>query len=215
MYQSEQINELATALCKCQSEMQFAVKDSKNPHFNSRYADLSAVWDAVREPLTKNNLCVTQTVQFIDGKTVLVSMLMHNSGQWIKSYLPIKTDKDTCQGWGSGITYARRYSLAALVGCVQDDDDGNAAEPDANSKKKPKESKASKEEKEEDDTPPTEKELDDLMKLKAKCDPNYTLNIDSWLNSKGINGIKNITNRQTYKSVLNGLTLNEKSYNKK
>ncbi len=122
MNHSENINELATALSKCQSELTFAVKDSTNPFHKSKYADLTSVWDSIRQPLTKNGLCVVQTVEIQGDTPVLVSILMHSSGQWVKSYLPILNAAKTSQGQGSGITYARRYALAALVGCVQDDD---------------------------------------------------------------------------------------------
>jgi len=135
---SENINELAVALSKAQSEMSFAAKDSTNPHFKSKYADLSDVWDAIRQPLTKHGLSVTQLVDIHDGKPVLISLLMHSSGQWIKSTIPIINANNTSQGQGAGITYVRRYSLAALVGCVQDDDDGQSSMPKQQSKAAPK-----------------------------------------------------------------------------
>jgi len=132
MSHSENINEIAKALALCQGEMSFASKDSLNPHFKSRYADLSAVWDAIREPLSKHGLSVTQIVDIADGKPILISMLMHASGQWIKSTIPVINANNTSQGQGSGLTYARRYALAALVGCVQDDDDGQESMPKNN-----------------------------------------------------------------------------------
>jgi hypothetical protein len=135
MNHSEQINELATALAKCQGEMSFAAKDSLNPHFKSRYADLSAVWDAIREPMSKHGLSVSQLVDIHNDKPVLVSILMHTSGQWLKSVIPILNANNTSQGQGAGITYVRRYALAALVGCVQDDDDGETASKPAPQKK--------------------------------------------------------------------------------
>lgn len=203
MYQSESINELATALCKCQAEMSFAVKDSTNPAFRSNYASLSAVWDAIREPMTKNGLSISQTIQIIEGKTTLVTILMHISGQWIKSLLPIKTDKDTCQGWGSGITYARRYSLAAIIGCVQDDDDGNDAEP--KEKKKSYEKKENNEPKDQNQAPPTDAEINSLIKLKDRCKPEYIENIEAWLKTKGISSFAGIKNRHIYETILNGM----------
>lgn len=133
---SENINEIATALAKCQGEMSFASKDSLNPHFKSRYADLSAVWDAIREPLSKHGLSVSQIIDVIEGKPILISMLMHTSGQWIKSIIPVINANNTSQGQGSGLTYARRYALAALVGCVQDDDDGQESMPKNGNKQK-------------------------------------------------------------------------------
>ena len=139
MNHSENINEIAKALALCQGEMSFASKDSLNPHFKSRYADLSAVWDAIREPLSKHGLSVTQIVDIADGKPILISMLMHASGQWIKSVIPVINANNTSQGQGSGLTYARRYALAALVGCVQDDDDGQESMPKNGNKSKKEE----------------------------------------------------------------------------
>lgn len=126
--QSENINELATALSKAQSEISPAIKDSNNPFFKSKYADLSSIWNACREPLTKNGLSILQTMDIKEGAQVLVTTLAHSSGQWVRSYLPILNEKNNAQGLGSAITYNRRYALSAIVGIICDeDDDGNAA----------------------------------------------------------------------------------------
>src|SRR5438105_2601262 len=126
--QSENINELATALSKAQSEITPALKDSNNPFFKSKYADLESVWNACRGPLTKHGLCVMQSIMYIEGQMTLVSTLAHNSGQFIRSFAPILSAKMDAQGVGSAISYFRRYSLAALVGVVQSDDDGEGAQ---------------------------------------------------------------------------------------
>lgn len=105
-----------------------AKKDSSNPFFKSKYADLHAVLEAVREPLSKNGLCVSQTIEVCDsGLQVVRTTLGHESGQYIGGVCPIINTKGDAQGMGSAITYARRYSLAAIVGIAQMDDDGNAA----------------------------------------------------------------------------------------
>jgi hypothetical protein len=127
MNQSENINELAMALSKAQGEITPAIKDSANPFFKSKYADLTSVWAACREPLTKHGLAVTQTMVEQDGKLILITMLLHASGQWIKSFLPIVTQKPDAQSLGAAITYMRRFSLSALVGICPEDDDGNIA----------------------------------------------------------------------------------------
>ena len=128
MNQSEQINELATALAKAQAEIQPAIKDSTNPFFKSKYADLSSIWNACKTPLTKNGLSVLQTTDQKEGQLVLLTTLVHSSGQWVRSCLPIISAKQDAQSIGSAITYMRRYSLSALVGVTSDeDDDGNAA----------------------------------------------------------------------------------------
>lgn len=124
---SESIKEIATALAKAQAKIQHASKDSTNPHFNSKYADLASVLDACREPLSENSLSVIQSPQRIEGAWILVTRLMHTSGEWLEGYCPILSTKTDAQGFGSGLTYARRYGLSAMVGVAQDDDDGNAA----------------------------------------------------------------------------------------
>lgn len=124
---SEQINELAAALAKAQGEMTGAIKDTANLFFKSKYADLAAVLDACRNPLSKNGLAVTQTLDYGASGVSLVTTLMHSSGQWTSSTLPVNPVKDDPQGLGSCITYMRRYALAAIVGVAQVDDDGHAA----------------------------------------------------------------------------------------
>ena len=128
MNQSESIAALAAALSKAQASITGALKDSANPFFKSKYADLASCWDACRKPLTDNGLAVIQTIKAGEGRAVLVTTLCHASGEWIKSYCPILTKDDSPQGQGSGITYARRYALAAMVGLAQIDDDAEAAQ---------------------------------------------------------------------------------------
>lgn len=124
----EQLGELATALSLAQSEMKGAVKDATNPFFKSRYADLESVWSACRESLAKNGLSVTQTMGFIpEAGPTLITTLLHSSGQWLSGEQPIMAKGLTPQELGSAITYARRYGLAAIVGIVQVDDDGEGA----------------------------------------------------------------------------------------
>lgn len=124
---SDSVAALAAALAKAQGVMSHASKDAQNPHFRSRYADLAAVWSAVREPLSANGLSVVQTVAQGDGTVGVRSLLLHASGEWICSVLEMPVAQKTPQGYGSALTYARRYALAALVGIAQDDDDAEAA----------------------------------------------------------------------------------------
>jgi len=143
-FHSNDINELITALSKAQGEMSAAAKDSNNPFFGSKYADLSSVWNACRDALSQHGLAVIQTMNKADdGEMYLATTLGHASGQWMRSYLPIKikvpenaeTDKwgkpkkvNELQLLGSCLTYLRRYALAAIVGVAPDeDDDGNSA----------------------------------------------------------------------------------------
>lgn len=122
---------LAEALSKTQSEIEGAKKDSTNPHFNSRYADLASVWEAIREPMTKNGLSVAQYLDTNDhGQTFLITKLMHTSGEEIVGRYPIFLDAQNItnpQRLGSAVTYARRYALSAMLGVAPEDDDGNEA----------------------------------------------------------------------------------------
>jgi ERF superfamily len=147
---SEQINELAAALAKAQGEITGALKDSENPFFSSKYADLASCWDACRGPLSANGLSIVQvtdrgrpvTIQWetknektgevtefkVDTEELLVvTTLYHASGQWIRSELPMIPRDASPQGIGSALTYGRRYGLTAMVGVAQMDDDGNQA----------------------------------------------------------------------------------------
>jgi len=124
MKTSEQISELAAALAAAQGMMENAVMNRVNPHFKSKYADLAAIFDAARKPLSANGLAIVQTI----GDGVLHTRLLHTSGQWIASEHPLPMSGKP-QEIGSALTYARRYSLSALIGIAADeDDDANAAE---------------------------------------------------------------------------------------
>jgi len=128
MPQSDSIKELATALSKVQGELTYAKKDSANPFFKSRYADLESVWDACRSLMAANGLSVIQMPgNYFEGRMWLVTRLCHNSGEWIEQEMSVPVQKADAQGAGSALTYMRRYALAAFIGVVQADDDGNAA----------------------------------------------------------------------------------------
>lgn len=121
---SESLGKLAEALSKAQATMQEAKEDSKNPFFKSNYADLTSVWRACRKSLTENGLAVSHSTIFENGEIILVTMLMHSSGEFMKGYFPLMLAKKDAQAVGSAITYAKRYALAAIVGvCVEGEDD--------------------------------------------------------------------------------------------
>lgn len=127
MEQSDSINDLAVALVKVQGALGGAKKDSKNPFFNSDYADLKSVWECCRDLLSKNGLCVIQTNGGTAESPSVITTLAHISGQWIRGELHMTPDKKGPQGTGSAITYARRYALAAIIGIYQADDDAEGA----------------------------------------------------------------------------------------
>ena len=126
--QSENINELAAALAKAQGEIINPLKDSDNTYFKSKYADLSAVLEVCRGPLSKNGLAVIQFPDIVEEKPVLTIIITHSSGQWIKTSAILPLHKPGAQEVGSCITYFRRYSLAAILGIYQEDDDAETAQ---------------------------------------------------------------------------------------
>jgi len=135
MNQSESIAKLATALSIVQGKLTHAKKDSANPFFKSKYADLESVWDACRDLLAANGLSVMQFPgEFIDGTMSMTTILAHSSGEWIGQQMSLPVSKPDAQGSGSALTYMRRYALAAVVGVVQADDDANAASNPVQSK---------------------------------------------------------------------------------
>jgi hypothetical protein len=128
MEKSEKIGSLAAALANAQAQMLPALKDAENPHFRSTYATLAAVWDAIRKPLSDNKLAVMQTTEPSDVGIICVTTLVHSSGEYVTSKLFIPASKKDAHGYGSALTYARRFALSAMVGVAQvEDDDGNAA----------------------------------------------------------------------------------------
>ncbi len=128
MNQSEDIKELVTALSKAQGQMEPAVFN-KVSHFKRGYADFTSCMNACRVPLSSNGLSIMQYCDTINDKLILVTLLAHISGQWVKSYFPLNPAKLDSQSVGSSMTYAKRYSLSALLGIVSDeeDDDGEAS----------------------------------------------------------------------------------------
>lgn len=128
MNKSESIKELAAALSKAQSEIKGAIKDAENPFFKNVYADLASVWDAIRVPMAANNLAVSQTTSVTENGTVLVTTLLHSSGEWIEGTYPLYAKDNSPQSLGSAVTYARRYALQAIMGVAPIEDDGEAAE---------------------------------------------------------------------------------------
>lgn len=123
------VGELFTALSKAQGELGAAKKDSINPHFRSKFADLASVIEACKGPLAKHDLCVIQVTHAKDAEGVLiVTTLGHKSGEWMRGRLYMPNSKKDAQGMGSAITYGRRYSYQSMVGlAAEEDDDGNEA----------------------------------------------------------------------------------------
>ena len=139
------IARLAKALCLAQADIKDAKTNKKNAFIGNSYADLTAVWQACRKALTDHDLAIVQKFKGEPGEMVLETLLIHSSGETISSELPLMNVKDW-HSMGSAITYARRYSLCALVGIAPDgeDDDGakaQAAGPVGSRKSYPKRKK--------------------------------------------------------------------------
>lgn len=127
-YRSAELNELFAALSKAQADIKVAIKESNNPFFKSRYANLQAVIECSRPALCNNGLFVAQPIRPNSaGHDCLVTILGHSSGQWISSEMKINPLKTDIQSLGSYITYLRRYCYASIVGVYDgtEDDDGN------------------------------------------------------------------------------------------
>jgi len=140
---SEQIGELAAALSKAQGQFKPLLKTAENPFYKSNYATLADQWDSVRQALTENGLALPQTTEILNEDLVLRTTLIHTSGQWLsflypvtakgrtlkdKANNPVGEEKPDAQAIGSAISYARRYSMAAVLGlAAEEEDDGEAA----------------------------------------------------------------------------------------
>lgn len=118
---------LAGALAKAQAEMGKALKQNTNPAFRSKYADLGSVMDACLPALNKHGIAVVQpTIDDAEGRYV-ETVLLHESGETLRCRVPLIVQKNDMQGYGSAVTYARRYGLMCMAGIAPEDDDGNAA----------------------------------------------------------------------------------------
>jgi hypothetical protein len=125
MHKSNNLSELAKSMILFQVKVESIKKDAKNPFFKSSYASLSNILDAIKEPLIESGLTV---LQFPTGDYGLTTILLHESGEYLKSEYSMRPVKDDPQGRGSAITYARRYALASVLSLnIDEDDDGNTA----------------------------------------------------------------------------------------
>jgi len=128
MEQLNNFSKIASALVKAQKAFGPALKSSSNPHFRSKYADLSACVEAVVDSLNDNGIALTQQVHECETGVIVETVFIHESGQVMScGRLHVPATKQDAQGYGSALTYARRYSLMAACGIAPEDDDGNAA----------------------------------------------------------------------------------------
>ena len=119
---------IASALVKAQRNFAPALKTSTNPHFRSKYADLAACVEAVLDALNEQNIALVQPTYESDSGVIVETVFIHESGETISSgRISVPAAKHDAQGFGSALTYARRYSLMAACGIAPEDDDGNAS----------------------------------------------------------------------------------------
>jgi hypothetical protein len=122
------MNKISAALVKAQKGFAPALKSSSNPHFKSKYADLAACVEAVVDSLNSNGIALIQKQHPNDGGVCVETLFVHESGEVFSAgMLTVPASKQDPQGYGSALTYARRYSLMAACGIAPEDDDGNAA----------------------------------------------------------------------------------------
>jgi len=125
MKTSIEINDIALALSSAQASFTGAKKLNKNPFFNATFSDLASVITAISLPFYENNLSFIQAAEYKSGMIAITTRIMHKSGQWVESITKIPTLKQDPQGFGSAISYARRYGLQSLAGLPSVDDDGH------------------------------------------------------------------------------------------
>jgi hypothetical protein len=126
MITSEKQDQIVPALIEARKKITGAKADKDNPFFKSKYADLPSVIECVNDALLENGVLITQPTQIIEGKVILVTELMHVSGQWKRGFLPIINRKGDDQGQGSSMTYTRRQGLLSMLSIPTLDDDAEA-----------------------------------------------------------------------------------------
>lgn len=167
MDHSATLGKLAKALAAAQAELKDAKKDSVNPHFKNKYASLNSVREELQRVLPKHGLATPQTTKpHGDAGVCVVTWLVHESGEWMKGELYLPVGKKDAQGFGSALTYARRYGLVTIVGISsEEDDDGEQAVKSSNGQAKPETAKASK-----PGSDAAEKRLGDAMRAATSTD---------------------------------------------
>jgi hypothetical protein len=212
---SSSIKELALALHKAQKNIKGALKDATNPHFRSKYADLSSIIDAVKQPLLDQGIVFLQGVSGVENGVAVETMLLHVSGEWMSSTLEIPASKHDAQGYGSATTYGRRYGLQSMCGVPAEDDDGNAATASAPSRITPVADSLSKLSKEDQDKAKeiaadivdlwNKGELVGAYELFYEADHDNEMKLGIWEvltpNSKVRNGIKKISEANKQKAA--------------
>ena len=118
---------LLKALFDFQGSVSVILKDKENPFYKSNYADIPAVWVAIKDLIQEHGLYVGNSISLIDGRDTLTTRISHvDSGEYIESSLPLNAPKKDHQGYGAAITYHRRQNLTSMLNLICDDDDGQS-----------------------------------------------------------------------------------------
>ena len=171
---SPTIGELAKAMVAAQLVLEPAIKESNNPAFKSKYAKLAEILEKVIPAYAGAGIAFSQHPDFIDGKVVVETILLHISGEWMRSELHMAVFKSDAHGIGGGTTYACRYAASAITGLAVEDDDGNAASGYGKNGEKPRDKPTRTENKPENkgeaqtETPEPLPELTEAQKVAAR-----------------------------------------------
>lgn len=128
---SDEVAELFTAIAKAQAAFHKVESDKENTHFRAKYASIGAYLESIRKPLGDNGLAIIQFPRMTDAGTLeMLTVLTHESGQWLSNWLEAKLEKPSFHGLGQAITYLRRYSMCAILGLGQYDEDAQSVDLD-------------------------------------------------------------------------------------
>ncbi len=185
MRTSESINEISQAIAQAQGDIRPSQKASMNPFFKNKYSNITSVWETIREPMSRREICVLQDVCNSDDGVSVTTRLIHCSGQWIEfGPLTIPVVKKDPQGLGSAISYAKRYALCAALGVVSDDDDDDA-ERVQHVHRKIEENHAKLKK-------ITFEQADQLEKIISKCSDKLKKRVDATLNFRKMSSLEDL-----------------------
>jgi hypothetical protein len=192
MFTSDNVDQIATAFALAQLELENPPKNKINPHYNSKYVDLSDGLEKVRKVFGKHGIAFIQATRADGDIIILHTRLIHKSGQWIESTYPV-CGLDKHQSMGSALTYARRYSLFSMVGVAgEDDNDGNDAAMAKPLPKKEKEPKFTKQE--------SEEMLSDMVEALQKID--NLKDLSKWASENQVHKVRMMPAHQNEISAL-------------
>jgi hypothetical protein len=189
--QSESLKELAGALAKAQSKMESAGIKSNNPFYKTKYASFASIVKASRPALTENGLAITQRVIFEAEVSVLITMLLHTSGEYLCSTIKIKPIKEDPQSFGSYLSYIKRYAYAAIAGVICEDEDDDAEEAMVPHRDHREEGRGNNKSPNQDD-PISKDQRDSLIRRLKGCSEDVMRTV---YDSLGINDISEIRRR--------------------